>query len=126
MTIASILDIAAILLFGPWIAAALDLVTTIPAQMFLLRNRAGTAALVLSEQFAGFPVDEMEPGASKANHRRIGIGFVRCRDFWQPMLHGGAQSRAFKQDVSVHVSNMRRRRLRSPPYVCVGAARVAA
>ncbi|HKO22781.1 MAG TPA: HD domain-containing phosphohydrolase, partial [Candidatus Eisenbacteria bacterium] len=45
MTIASILDIAAILLFGPWIAAALDLVTTIPAQMLILRNRTGTAAL---------------------------------------------------------------------------------
>ena len=45
MTVASILDIAAILLFGPWIAAALDLVTTIPAQMLILRNRAGTAAL---------------------------------------------------------------------------------
>ena len=88
--------------------------------------RSGTAALVLAEQFAGFPVDEMEPGAGKANHRRIGIGFVRCRDFWQPMLHGGAQSRAFKQDMSVHVLNMRRQRLRSPPYVCVGAARMAA
>ncbi|HEX5031553.1 MAG TPA: HD domain-containing phosphohydrolase [Candidatus Eisenbacteria bacterium] len=45
MTIASILDIAALLLFGPWIAAALDLVTTIPAQMLILRNRTGTAAL---------------------------------------------------------------------------------
>jgi putative nucleotidyltransferase with HDIG domain len=45
MTIASILDIAAILLFGPWIAAALDLITTIPAQMLILRNRTGTAAL---------------------------------------------------------------------------------
>jgi putative nucleotidyltransferase with HDIG domain len=45
MTIASILDIAAFLLFGPWIAAALDLVTTIPAQMIILRNGAGTAAL---------------------------------------------------------------------------------
>jgi putative nucleotidyltransferase with HDIG domain len=45
MTIASILDIAALLLFGPWIAAALDLITTIPAQMLILRNRTGTAAL---------------------------------------------------------------------------------
>jgi putative nucleotidyltransferase with HDIG domain len=45
MTVASILDIGAILLFGPWIAGALDLVTTIPAQMLLLRNRPGAAAL---------------------------------------------------------------------------------
>ena len=33
MTVASILDIGAILLFGPWIAGALDLLTTIPAQL---------------------------------------------------------------------------------------------
>ena len=45
MTVASILDIGAFLLFGPWIAGALDLVTTIPAQMLLLRNRPGAAAL---------------------------------------------------------------------------------
>ncbi|MGE5175339.1 MAG: HD domain-containing phosphohydrolase [Hyphomicrobiales bacterium] len=45
ITIASVLDVAAILLFGPWIAGALDLLTTIPAQLFLLRQRPGAAAL---------------------------------------------------------------------------------
>lgn len=45
MTIASILDVGAILLFGPWVAGALDLVTTIPAQMLILRQRPGEAAL---------------------------------------------------------------------------------
>ena len=45
MTVASILDVGAILLFGPWIAGALDLLTTIPAQVWILRNRPGTAAL---------------------------------------------------------------------------------
>ncbi len=45
MTVASILDIGAILLFGPWIAGALDLLTTIPAQMLILRQRPGPAAL---------------------------------------------------------------------------------
>ena len=45
MTVASILDIGAILLFGPWIAGALDLLTTIPAQLVILRNRPGAAAL---------------------------------------------------------------------------------
>jgi putative nucleotidyltransferase with HDIG domain len=45
MTIASILDIGAILLFGPWVAGALDLVTTVPAQMLILRQRPGEAAL---------------------------------------------------------------------------------
>jgi putative nucleotidyltransferase with HDIG domain len=45
MTIASILDVGAILLFGPWIAGALDLVTTIVAQMLILRRPPGEATL---------------------------------------------------------------------------------
>ncbi len=45
MTVASILDIGAILLFGPWIAGALDLLTALPAQMLILRNRPGASAL---------------------------------------------------------------------------------
>ena len=45
MTVASILDIGAILLFGPWVAGALDLLTAIPAQLLILRNRPGASAL---------------------------------------------------------------------------------
>jgi putative nucleotidyltransferase with HDIG domain len=45
VTVASVLDVGAILLFGPWIAGALDLATTIPAQMILLRQRGSAAAL---------------------------------------------------------------------------------
>jgi putative nucleotidyltransferase with HDIG domain len=45
ITIASVLDVAAVILFGPWIAGALDLLTTIPAQIFLLRQRPGAATL---------------------------------------------------------------------------------
>ncbi len=45
MTVASILDLGAIVLFGPWVAGALDLLTTIPAQIGILRNRPGAAAL---------------------------------------------------------------------------------
>lgn len=45
MTVASILDIGAMLLFGPWIAGVLDLLTTLPAQILILRNRPGAAAL---------------------------------------------------------------------------------
>ena len=45
MTVASILDIGGIILFGPWITGILDLVTTIPAQILILRNRPGAAAL---------------------------------------------------------------------------------
>ncbi len=45
MTVASILDVGAFLLFGPWIAGALDLVTTLLAQVLVLRQRPGEAAL---------------------------------------------------------------------------------
>jgi len=45
ITIASVLDIGAILLFGPWVAGALDLLTAIPAQLFLLRERPAAAVL---------------------------------------------------------------------------------
>jgi putative nucleotidyltransferase with HDIG domain len=45
MTIASILDVGALLLFGPWIAGALDLVTTVIAQMVVLRRSSGEAVL---------------------------------------------------------------------------------
>jgi putative nucleotidyltransferase with HDIG domain len=45
MTIASILDVGAILLFGPWIAGTLDLVTTVIAQMMILRRPSGEAVL---------------------------------------------------------------------------------
>jgi putative nucleotidyltransferase with HDIG domain len=45
MTIASILDLGAILLFGPWIAGTLDLVTTVIAQMVVLRRPSGEAVL---------------------------------------------------------------------------------
>src|SRR5262249_30416805 len=45
MTVASILDIGAMLLFGPWIAGVLDLLTTLPAHILILRNRPGAAAL---------------------------------------------------------------------------------
>jgi putative nucleotidyltransferase with HDIG domain len=45
MTIASILDLGAILLFGPWIAGTLDLVTTVIAQMTILRRPSGEAIL---------------------------------------------------------------------------------
>ncbi len=45
MTIASILDVGAILLFGPWIAGFLDLCTTAIAQVLILRRPAGEAAL---------------------------------------------------------------------------------
>jgi len=90
--------------------------------------RAGPLACVaslLAEQFAGLLVDEMQPGAGEADHRLIGIRLVRGRDFWQPVLHGGAQPRAFVKDMPAHLSIMRRRRPRSPPYGSLVAAAVS-
>ena len=68
--------------------------------------RAGTlpvAVSVLTEEFSGFLVDEMKPGAGEADDGRIGIGigFVR-RDVRKPMLHIRAQPRAFEKDVAAH------------------------
>jgi hypothetical protein len=68
--------------------------------------RAGTlpeAVSFLAEEFAGLLVDEMKPGAGEADDGRIGIGtgFIR-RGLRKPMLHVGAQLRAFEKDVSAH------------------------
>lgn len=45
MTVASILDLGAILLFGPWIAGTLDLASTILAQKIILRRSSSEAIL---------------------------------------------------------------------------------
>ncbi len=45
VTIGSVLDLAAILLFGPWVAGALDLGTTLFAQVVVRRQRVSEAAL---------------------------------------------------------------------------------
>ncbi len=45
VTIGSVLDLAAILLFGPWVAGALDLGTTLFAQVAVRRRRLSEAAL---------------------------------------------------------------------------------
>jgi hypothetical protein len=58
---------------------------------------------VLTEEFSGFLVDEMKPGAGEADDGRIGIGigFVR-RGVRKPMLHIRAQPRAFEKDMAAH------------------------
>jgi len=55
---------------------------------------------VLSEELAGFLVDEMQPRAGEADHRDIGIGLVLRRGRRKPMLHRGAQARAFEENVT--------------------------
>jgi putative nucleotidyltransferase with HDIG domain len=45
VTIGSILDLGAIVLFGPWVAGAMDLVTTLFAQIVWLRQRPAQAML---------------------------------------------------------------------------------
>jgi hypothetical protein len=69
--------------------------------------RAGmlpVAASVLAEEFPGFLVDEMKPGAGETDDGRIGIGIglVLRRDFRKPMLYVRAQPWAFEKDMSAH------------------------
>ena len=64
--------------------------------------RPGTVS-VLTEEFSGFLVDEMKPGAGEADdgHIRIGTGVVR-RGLRKPMLHVRAQPWAFEKDMPAH------------------------
>jgi hypothetical protein len=66
--------------------------------------RAGFVASLLAEEFSGFLVDEMKPGAGEADdgHMGIGTGLVLWRGRREPMLHVGAQRRAFEKDMSAH------------------------
>lgn len=66
--------------------------------------RAGFAASVLAEEFSGFLVDEMKPGTGEADdgHMGIGTGLILRRGCRKPMLHVGAQPRAFEKDMSAH------------------------
>jgi hypothetical protein len=64
---------------------------------------AAGAASFLAEKFAGLLVDEMKPCTGQADDGRIGIGLVR-RGLRKPMLHVGAQLRAFEKDMSAHSS----------------------
>ena len=61
---------------------------------------------VLAEELPGFLVDEMKPGAGKANdgHIGIGIGLVLRRGLGKPMLHVRAQPWAFEKDPSARYS----------------------
>ena len=66
--------------------------------------RAGFAASVLAEEFSGFLVDEMKPGTGEADdgHMGIGTGLILRRGCRKPMLHVGAQPRAFEKDMPAH------------------------
>ena len=84
ITIASVLDVGAILLFGPWIAGALDLLTAIPAQLFLLRERP--AAAVLN---GGIYASTTILAGSAYLAAGGGLGAPRLQDF-VPVLLAGA------------------------------------
>jgi hypothetical protein len=64
--------------------------------------RAGLAASRLAEEFSGSLVDEMKPGAGETDHGHMRIGLVLRRGRRKPMLHVGAQPRAFEKDMSAH------------------------
>ena len=63
------------------------------------------AASVFAEQLARFLVDEMQPGARKADYRGIGMGLVPARHFRKPMLHIGPQNRTFEKNMATHPPN---------------------
>ena len=60
------------------------------------------AASALTEEFPGFLVDEMQPGAGETDDGRIGIGLVLRRGLRKPMLYVRAQPWAFEKDVPAH------------------------
>ena len=62
------------------------------------------AASALTEEFPGFLVDEMQPGAGETDDGRIGIGIrlVLRRGLRKPMLYVRAQPWAFEKDMPAH------------------------
>jgi hypothetical protein len=67
------------------------------------------SASLVAEEFSGFLVDEMKPGAGEADDGHIGMGtggigtgLVLRRDRWKPMLHVGAQPWTFEENMSAH------------------------
>jgi hypothetical protein len=84
------------------------------------------SASLVAQEFSGFLVDEMKPGAGETDDGHIGIGtggigtgLVLRRGRRKPMLYVGAQPRTFEKDVSAHTRNMQNSRGGSPPYGCV-------
>ena len=68
-----------------------------------------SSALFLAQEFSGFPVDEMKPGAGEADDGHIGMGtggigtgLVLRRGRRKPMLYVGAQPWTFEKDMSAH------------------------
>ena len=66
--------------------------------------RAGFAASVLAEEFSGFLVNEMKPGAGETDdgHIGIGTGLVLRRGRRKPMLYVRAQPWTSEKDMSAH------------------------
>ena len=73
-----------------------------------------SSASFLAQEFSGFLVDEMKPGAGEADDGHIGIrtggigtggigtGLVLRRGRRKPMLYVGAQPWTFEKDMSAH------------------------
>jgi hypothetical protein len=62
------------------------------------------AASVPTEEFPGFLVDEMKPGAGETGDGRVGIGIRLAlrRGLRKPMLYVRAQPWAFEKDMPAH------------------------
>ena len=70
---------------------------TTPAQVAEL-----SAGVSLAQEFPGFLVDEMKPGAGEADDGPVRIGLVIRRGLRKPMLHVHAQPWTFEKDMSAH------------------------
>ncbi len=73
------------------------------------REPSYRSASFLAQEFSGFLVDEMKPGAGEADDGHIGIGtagigtgLVLWRGRRKPMLYVGAQPWTFEKDMSAH------------------------
>jgi hypothetical protein len=62
------------------------------------------SASLLAQEFSGFPVDEMKPGAGETDDGHVGIGtaLVLRRRRRQPVLDVRAQMRTFEKDMPAH------------------------
>jgi hypothetical protein len=57
---------------------------------------------LVAEEFSGFLVDEVKPGAGETDDGHIGIALVLRWGLRKPMLHVRAQPGALEKDMSAH------------------------
>ena len=66
------------------------------------RGPGSRSASRFAQEFSGFLVDEMKPGAGEADDGPVRIGPVLRRGLRKPMLHVHAQPWTFEKDMPAH------------------------